>query len=132
MVYSKWDEVILKVEDLFGYRDKVYAKLKVMIIGVSTDCDGDYAQYLCYVPAYERIPYGFPTFTINRQHLKYFDVDPKFLGDIGCLITQAMPIFKHLPAPRGEKCDHCGDFGMGAVRTDDTYICRLCRENPYR
>jgi hypothetical protein len=132
MRYSKWDEVILKVEDRFGYRDKVYSRLKVMVLGFDADNDSDSAQYLCYVPAYERVPYGFPTFTITKQHLRYFGVEDKFLGDTGCFITARMAIFKHLPAPKGEKCDKCGDFGIGAVRSDGVYLCRPCRENPYR
>lgn len=132
MRYSKWDEVILKVEDKFGYRDKITTKLKVMVIGYDTDVDSSDAQYLCYVPPYERIPYGFPTFTIDRYHIRALDVDPKFLGDTGCFITARMPIFKHLPAPKGEKCDHCLTFFEGAIREDGTYLCRACKDNPYR
>lgn len=132
MRYSKWDEVVLKVEDNFGYKDKVAARLKVMVLGFDTDCDSDCAQYLCYVPVYERIPYGFPTFTIDKYHVRHFDLDPKFLGDTGCFITAKMPIYHHTPAPKGEKCDHCKDFYEGAVREDGIYLCRPCKENPYR
>lgn len=132
MRYSKWDEVILKVEDRFGYRDKFNSRLKVMVIGFDPDCEGDYAQYMCYVPPYERIPFGFQTFTCERIHIREFDIDPRFLGDQVCLITARTPIYKHIPAPKGEKCDHCKDFHIGAIRTDGVYLCRPCRENPYR
>lgn len=133
MRYSKWDEVVLKVEDRFGYRDKFYSHLKVMIIGFDTDCEGSSAQYLCYVPPYERVPFGFPTFTIDRHHAKHFGLDPKFVGDVGCFITSRMPVYKHIVAAKGEKCDHCKTWFDGAIREEDgTYLCRSCRENPYR
>lgn len=133
MRYSKWDEVILKVEDSFGYRDKIPSRLKVMILGFDTDVDSSCAQYLCYVPPYERIPYGFPTFTIDRHHVRHFKLEPKFLGDTGCFITVKHPIYKHVVAPKGEKCDKCQSFFEGVNRGEDgTYMCRSCRENPYR
>jgi hypothetical protein len=132
MKYSRWDELILKVEDQFGYRDKINAYLKVTVIGFDPDCEGDYAQYMCYIPPYERIPFGFQTFTCNKQHIKAFEIDPKFLGDTVCLITSKTPTVKHLPAPKGEKCDRCKEFHIGAVRNNDAFLCRQCRQNPYR
>lgn len=130
MRYSRWDEVVLKIDDSFGGRDKTFARVKVMILGVNTNCDP--AQYLCYVPPYERIPYGFPTFIIDKYHAKQFELDDKFLGDTGCFITTMDPIYKHVAAAAGEKCDHCKNWVEGALREDGVYLCRLCRDNPYR
>lgn len=133
MRYSKWDEVVLKVDDAFGYKDKVFARLKVMVLGIDTDCAGNHAQYLCYVPPYERVPYGFATFTIDRHHIRHFNLEAKFLGDMGCFITSKNPIYKHIVAPKGEKCDKCKTFFEGVNREDDgTYFCRSCKENPWR
>lgn len=133
MRYSKWDEVVLKIDDNFGYRDTIFVRLKVMIIGCDVNNNSDSAQYLCYVPPYEHVPCKFPTFTINRHHAKYFEFEQKFIGDTGCFITTKMKIFKHIPAVSGEKCDHCKDWFDGAVRDDDgIYTCRACRENPWR
>ena len=132
MRYSKWDEVVLKVEDSFGYREKIFNQLKVMILGVDNNSSCDHPQYLCYVPVYEVIPMGFSTFTIDRHHAKHFNIEAKFIGDTGCFITNKNPIYKHLPAAKGEKCDHCGDWADGAERNYGVYLCRSCRENPYR
>lgn len=132
MKYSRWDEVILKVEDSFGYSDKVTTRLKVVILGIDIDVAGNHAQYLCYVPPYERIPYGFPTFTINKTHVRHFSLEDKFLGDTACFITIKNPIYKHIIAAKGEKCDRCNTWFDGAERHDGSFRCRACIENPYR
>jgi hypothetical protein len=133
MRYKRGDEIVLKVEDNFGYRDKVYSRVKVMIIGFDTDCDGDDAMYLCYVPCYETLPYGFNSFTIDHYHAKYFDLEDKFLGDNGCFITAKTPIFKHVPVTPGEWCDRCNEFFNHAEASDKkSYRCRACKENPWR
>ena len=133
MRYAKWDEVELKIEDSLGYDCKTYAKLKVMILGFDCETSDIYAQYMCYVPAYERIPHGFPTFIIDKHHAAYFDLEDKFIGDTGCFITALNPIYKHTPAPLGERCSHCDDWSDGAEKDQNgTYTCRACRDNPYR
>lgn len=132
MKYHVWDEIILRVDDQFGYKDKVVSRLKVMVLGFESDVVGNRAQYLCYVPPYEKVPYGFNTFVIDRHHQRHFKFDQKFIGDTGCFITAANPIHKHIPAAQGERCDHCNEFFAGAVRDENGYKCRSCRENPYR
>lgn len=132
MRYSKWDEVVLKVPDNFGYRDKVVSHLKVTIIGVDYETDDSYAQYLCYIPHYENVPYGFKTFSVTRQHVKHFDLDEKFLGETGCFITAITPIHKHVKARRGETCDYCHNWVDSAEKTNNVFVCYSCRENPYR
>lgn len=132
MSYSLWDEVILKLQDTFGYKDKVFTKLKVMIVAIDYDSNDDRVRYLCYVPSYEKIPHGFSTFTIEKFHERRFGVDKKFVGDTGCFITSMLPIYKHIPAPKGEKCDHCGQWFEGVERKDGVYTCRPCTEDPYR
>jgi hypothetical protein len=132
MKYSKWDEVVLKVADSFGYKVKVTTPLKVMIIGYEVDCEGDDAQYLCYVPSYERIPFGFQTFQISQRHVRHFEIEPKFIGDVGCFITAKMPIYKHIRTTPGEKCNKCGDWHDNAVKLNDVFICHSCKNNPYR
>jgi len=133
MPYSKWDEVVLSIEDSFGYGHKLFSKLKVIVIGY--DCNVGYdVQYLCYVPPYETVPCGFKTFKITQAHIKYFNADKKFLGDYGCFITKSTQIHKHAPAETGEKCDRCGIWCGGAERgfNDDAFMCSSCRTNPYR
>lgn len=133
MMYTKWDEVVLKLDDCFGYKDKVVSYLKVMVLGIEVDFNGDHTQYLCYVSPNERIPHGFPTFVIDRYHARHFHLEPKFIGDTGCFITGENPILKRIPAPKGEKCDRCRTFFEGAERDDEgNYRCRACRENPWR
>lgn len=133
MKWRPWDELVLKVDDEFGYKDKVISHLKVMILGIEVNDFDDVVQCLCYVPPYERVPYGFKTFAIDRHHQRHFRFDPKFVGDVGCLITSNHPIHKRIAAPLGERCDHCNDFHEGATRSGEgTYLCRACRENPYR
>lgn len=131
MFYSKWDDVVLKVKEDFGYDDQVDVAFKVMIVGRDFNT-GDYIQYLCYVAPGERIPYGYVTFTINDKHVRRFGVEKKFLGEIGCIITSQNDIFSHTPAVKGEKCSRCQIFFEGAVETDGKFFCRACRENPWR
>lgn len=133
MKYFVGDEVVLKVDDVFGYKDVIMSRLKVMILGYDLDTMGFQTQYLCYIPPYERVPVGFKTFKIDQRQQRHFKFDPKFIGDDGCFITSSDSIHKHIPAPKGERCDRCRDFHEGATRAEDgTYRCRGCRENPYR
>ncbi len=123
-----WDEVVLRVEDAFGYVDKVPTRLKVMIIGI----DEVNEVYLCYVPPYERIPHGFGTFTIDARRARYYGTDDKFIGDTGCFISDNWPTYKHIVAPIGEKCDICKTFFEGTTKPPGgAYRCRSCRENAW-
>lgn len=132
MKYSVWDEVILKVEDKFGYSDKYYSKLKVIILGVDYDTSDSYAQYLCYIPPYENLPYQFKTFIIDRYHVKTYNCDSKFIGERGCLISAWTPTYQHIPAPKGEYCDRCRTWFEGVENIDNKFRCKSCRDNPYR
>ncbi len=133
MKYNVWDELILNVEDLFGYKEKVNSHLKVMIIGLNQEDDLMRVQYLCYIAPYMTIPYGFHTFKIAEHHQRYYGFDKKFLGDTGCFITAVNSVYKHMPAPEGRHCDHCNEFFEGAYLEEDTFfLCRACKLNPYR
>lgn len=130
MRYKVGDELVLKLEESFGYKDKTYRRIKVQVIGYNLDNDSDDAEYLVYVPPYE---YMKGTWTLTPRHANYYEVDPKFIGDDVGFIKARHPIYKHLPAIPGERCDHCDDFFEGAERDDaGNYTCRACKLNPYR
>ncbi len=130
MRYRVGDEVVLKIEDTFGYGDVVYRRAKVQVIGYDMEDSSDYLQFLCYVPPWENVP---KTFTINGTHLRHLDMHPKFLGDKGCFITGQTPIYDHIRTKPGLNCERCDEFCEGAqVAKGQTYRCRACRENPYR
>ncbi len=130
MKYLIGDEVVLKISDTFGYNDTTYRSAKVQVIGYDMSDSSSYVQYLCYVPPYENVP---KTFIINRTHIKLLEVDPKFLGDIGCFITAFTETYKHIPTKEGVSCDRCNEFCEGAQLPEEgPYHCRACRENPYR
>jgi hypothetical protein len=130
MRYRKGDELILKVEDDFGYADKTYRSAKVQVIGFNVDCDGPEAEYLVYVPPYVQLA---NSWTLTKRHANHFQVDPKFIGDSVAFVVARHPIYKHLPAIPGERCDHCKDFFEGATRDGaGAYLCRACQLNPYR
>lgn len=130
MRYRRGDELLLKVEDDFGYDDITYSSVKVQVIGFNVDCSGDEAEYLCYVPSYEHVK---GTWTLTQKHAVWYGVDEKFVGDDVMFIVSSYPVYKHMPAPEGERCDNCNDFFEGAV-TDDKgrFTCSSCRFNPYR
>ncbi len=130
MLYSTWDEVVLKIPEDFGYGDKVNAPLKVMVLG--SDFDNVHMQYLCYISPGERIPFEYTTFTISDKHIKRFAAEKKFLGETGCIISSQNDIFSHVEAVKGEKCDRCGNFFEGAKRVDSKFKCLACRQNPWR
>ena len=130
MRYKVGDELVLKVDSSFGYRDKTFRRVKVQVIGHNTDNDSDQAEYLVYVPPYEHLS---GTWQLTPRHASYYEVDPKFIGDDVAFIKARHPIYKHVPAPVGERCDHCNEFFEGAVRADDgSYMCRACRLDPWR
>lgn len=130
MRYRIGDELILKVEEDFGYREKTCRRVKVQVIGYNIDCDSDDAEYLVYVPPYESMK---NTWTLSERHANWYGVDHKFIGDDVMFIPAQHPIYKHMPAPEGEKCDRCCEFHEGAVRDDNNvYMCRACRLNPFR
>lgn len=130
MRYKIGDELILKVEDNFGYRDTTYRRVKVQVIGQNTDNDGDEAEYLVYVPSYEHLK---DTWKLSDRHARWYGVNKKFIGDSVTFIKTQHPIFQHLPAPWGENCDHCHVFSEGSQRAEDgIYMCRACRLDPWR
>lgn len=129
MRYKRGDELILKVNDNFGYSDVTTRAVKVQVIGFNIDYEGPDAEYLVYVPSYS---YYKDTFVLSRQHAVWYGVEEKFIGDDVAFISARHPIFKLIPAIDGERCDRCDDFYEGATRTDDAYTCRSCRENPWR
>lgn len=130
MRYRIGDELILKIEEDFGYSQKTHRRVKVQVIGYNIDCDGDDAEYLVYVPRYETLKH---TWTLSEHHARWYHVDRKFIGDDVMFIAAHHPVYKHLPAPQGEQCDRCHEFVEGAVRDNHgDYTCRACRFNPYR
>jgi hypothetical protein len=129
MRYRKGDELVLKVEEDFGYTDRTYRRVKVQVIGHNVDSDSDEAEYLVYVPPYEFMK---GTWTLTERHASWYNVDHRFIGDEVIFIRARHPIYKHFPAPQGESCDNCKEFVEGAQRGNDGYVCRACRFNPYR
>jgi formylmethanofuran dehydrogenase subunit E len=130
MKYSKGDELVLKVEDDFGYTDKTYRSVKVQVIGYNIDSEMVEAEYLVYVPSYLHIK---ESWVLSPQHARHYCTDRKFIGETVAFIDVHHPIYKHIPAAPGEHCNHCGDFFEGTARNvDDKYLCRACMLNPYR
>jgi hypothetical protein len=129
--YKTGDEVVLKVEEDFGYKDKTYRSVKVLVLGYSLDSDSDEIDYLCYVPQYEILQ---GTFKIGSWHVKRHGCEKKFVGEQGVFITASTPIFKHVPGIPGEKCERCEEFFPHVVKPEGslTFRCRACRENPWR
>lgn len=130
ITYSRWDEIVLKINDTFGYDHEIYVKLKVTVLGYNGDENN--MLYLCYVSPTQKIPIDLKTIKINRHHVTHFGVDEKFIGDIGCFITDADPIYRHIPTTPGETCDRCKVWVDYAEKTNDKYFCIDCRINPYR
>lgn len=128
MKYRRGDEVVLKIEQSFGYRDQVFASAKILVIGYNNDCEGDDAEYLCYVPPYESVPYSF---VIQGRHLRRYGALEKYFNDTACVITNKTPIFTHVQAMKGATCTRCKEFIAHAENQED-YRCRACRDNPYR
>lgn len=129
MRYHQGDEVVLKVEDDFGYTDKTYRCAKVTVLSFDADVDADDAQYICYVPSYESVP---KSFTIRRMHVDWYELDGKYLGENACFITSKTPIYRHLPATPGACCERCKEFFEGASSFDSKFRCTSCTTNPWR
>lgn len=122
------DELIISVNE--GTAEKPYEiELKVQIIGMGNG-DND-ADILCYVPVYQSSK---RTFMLNRLHQRYYDFDPKFMGEQGIFIDRRFDIVKHMPVPDGTICDQCGEFFEYAERDEDSdaFLCWQCKQDPYR
>ena len=129
MGYKNGDQLILRIQEDFGYKEKKYRQASVTVISdVSTSTDDP--RYMCYVPCYENVP---GSYTITERHLKWHNIPKKFLGEQACTVSWLTDVFKHIPAPASEQCDRCKEPIMGAVRGEDgAFRCRACRENPWR
>ena len=130
MRYRRGDELVLKVEEDFGYKDKTYRRVKVQVIGHNVDSSSDHPEYLVYVPPYDHLK---ESWTLEPQHAEWYGADPKFIGDSVAFIPARHPIYKHYPAAVGENCDRCKEFVEGAELDDRAeFTCRACRLNPWR
>jgi hypothetical protein len=130
MRYVRGDELILKIEENFGYKDLTVRHVKVQIIAHNVISQYDEAEYLVYVPPYEHLS---GTWRLTLRDAQRYQVDKKFIDDDVIFIDPYHPISKHIPSIPGAKCDHCNEFFAGAVpEGDGTYWCRACRHNPYR
>lgn len=130
MRYRKGDELVLKVDASFGYSDKTYRPVKVLIIGHNVDSENDEAEYLVYVPPYEHLS---GTWTLLDKHASWYGADRKYIGDSVTFIRARHPIYKHLPGKVGSNCDRCKEFIEGAERDQSgAFKCSACRFNPYR
>ncbi len=129
MRYRKGDEVILKIEDTFGYSDRTYRSLKVQIIGYNVDSSEYEPEYIVYVPPYEYLSHSF---ILDHRHVKHFNIDPKFMGDSVAFIAARHPIYNHYPCVPGERCDKCKEFVEGVERVGSKFTCQSCKLNPYR
>ncbi len=130
MRYRRGDELVLKIEEDFGYCDKTHRRVKVQVIGYNIDCDGPDAEYLVYVPAYESMA---ETWTLTERHADWYGANHKFIGDTVAFINADHPISQHFPSVEGENCDRCNEFVAGGTRKEDaSYTCRACTLNPWR
>lgn len=123
-MYHVGDELVLRIEEDFGYTDKTFRDVKVQVIGVGIDQD------VCYVPHYLNVP---GSFRLGANHMKWFGFHKKFLNEMGLLILPDTKIVRVIKAIQGEPCERCQEFIIGAVKSlDEPVRCRACRENPYR
>lgn len=129
MNYKVGDELVLKIEEDFGYKDKTIRNVKVLVIGFDLDCDGPDAEYMCYVPQYERIK---DSFILGKNHQRVYNFHQKYIGDEGVIITINTSISKHIVSPTGENCYNCNNFIEGAEKINDVYACKACKDNPWR
>jgi len=128
MTYNIGDELVVIVNDDFGYNQKIERTLKVQVIGI--DDDSTSMTFLCYVPSYLSHPMSVKiTDMISRR----FSVQKKFLGEQGVTISAYEKIARHVPCIKSEQCDHCHDFVSGGERIPEVrFLCRACKENPWR
>jgi hypothetical protein len=130
MKYAVNDQVILKVLQQFKDYPGTFKPVNVTVIGFNVNEHIDTIEYICYVPPYETL---LNSFKINEQHASYYGIKKKYVGEIGCFITTTTVIYKHTKAPTGSTCTKCDEFIMYAGCDElGIYVCRSCRENPYR
>ena len=124
MQFNIGDELVLPVDDMFGYKDKIIRKIKVQVIGITEDAA------ICYVPSYENHPFSQK---INEKIISFYKLNKKFLGEQSIVVFDDSIIEKIYPALQGENCDNCKEFVEEGIRYDDhKFLCRACKENPWR
>lgn len=118
------DEIIAKT-NVGTIEEPVYDLIKIQIIGFGNGSND--TDLLCYVPQYQHTP---RSFKLTRLHQRYYNFNDKFLNERATFVKEH-EITKHIPAPSGALCIKCQNFVMWAEQ-NETFLCRSCKENPYR
>lgn len=127
MAYNIGDEVVCRVDES-EEEDRSYTKdVKLQIIGIGNGLES--ALLLCYVPQYISVR---SSFVLTKHHMKQYGFDPKFLGEYAALVTKSH-VVNHEPAVPAIKCTNCETLVHYANATKgEEYVCRACRDNPWR
>jgi hypothetical protein len=125
MAYNIGDEVLARVDDSEPGDRSHTQDVKLQIIGFGNGYDSH--QLLCYVPQYLNVR---ASFKLGRVHQRQYKFDPKFLDEYGTFVNK-VHVIHHFPAVPASICSNCGTLvhlAEGGVE----YVCRPCRENPWR
>ncbi len=73
-----------------------------------------------------------PTWIVNKGHIVDFRVDPRFIG-CDCIISSRLYMRRVIKEQRGQFCKKCTEYNEEArIQFGEKYLCRSCRENPWR
>lgn len=124
--FKRGDDLVVKLKTSYNSNENV----TVHVIGISADVDEDLKQYLCYVPKWILVQ---TSFEIKKEHTFWFTAKQKFIGEQGIILKPPFTIIRHIKGLDGASCKNCNTF-VEWVQDDpnSTFICRSCRENPYR
>lgn len=122
--FKRGDDLVVKLKTSYNTVESV----TVHVIGISADVDIDLQQYLCYVPNWILIE---SSFEIKKEHTLWFNTKPKFIGGQAVILKSPFSIIRHIKSLDGALCNCCNMF-IEYVENNDFFICRSCKENPFR
>ncbi len=126
--YEIGDGLVVNVIESAGGKDTYKREVRTTIIGRTYESGEDI--FLCYVPCYEFHP---SSKRIDNKMLHRFKAPIIYLNEHGLVVNAWTDISKHQVGRDGMNCDKCDEFiDYAQSDTDGNFICRACKEDPYR
>ncbi len=94
------------------------------------EAEGDRHLYLCLVTAGDAEHVN-PTVVVGKKHAFDFGPEERFHVCEGVIVSD-LHVRGIAKKQRGRSCGKCTEYNEDASHDEEAYLCRTCRENPWR